>query len=419
MCGRTLIESLVVAAISVCIAVAVDIETVKVGNPGNASELSGDWAGGYGPDAIVGAVAYEYNIGKYEVTNAQYVEFLNAMAATDTHGLYDTGMWLSSYGCKIERLGSSGSFTYSVAADRENRPVNFVSWYDAARFSNWLTTGDTESGVYVFAGTSTVANILDHETAAETLGKTAWFIPTEDEWYKAAYHKNDGATGNYWDYPTSSDIEPSNDLIDPDPGNNANHHSGGLAVGSPYFTTEVGEFENSESPYGTFDQGGNLGEWNETPFYGSNRGLRGGYWNNTTPMEASTRSNRTATWEHYDFGFRVASISEPVIPIEGDLNGDGTVDSDDLDLVRGFWGQDVEPGSGSMGDADGDGLVNSDDLNIVRANWGTESAAVPEPAVPFSVISVVTLLAWRRRGRGRLLACAAAVATLLMCFGSA
>jgi len=70
-------------------------------------------------------------------------------------------------------------------------------------------------------------------------------------------------TGNYFDYPTSSDAVPSNDVISPDPGNNANFYQDGYTIGSPYYRTEAGEFENSDSPYGTFDQGGNVYEWNE------------------------------------------------------------------------------------------------------------------------------------------------------------
>ena len=86
-----------------------------------------------------------------------------------------------------------------------------------------------------------------------------YFIPTENEWYKAAYHKNDGVTGNYFHYPTGIDTWPSNDLLTPDPGNNANFYDGSYTIGSPYYMTVVGEFENSESPYGTFDQGGTGG----------------------------------------------------------------------------------------------------------------------------------------------------------------
>ena len=126
------------------------LETVPVGNPGNTGEWSGQSYGGDGPDRICGAVDYAYNIGKYEVTAGQYTEFLNAVATTaDTYGLYNTLMWSDTYGCKIQRSGSPGSYSYLVDAngdgiedaDRVNRPVNYVSWGDAARFANWLHNG--------------------------------------------------------------------------------------------------------------------------------------------------------------------------------------------------------------------------------------------------------------------------------------
>ena len=138
---------------------AVTIETVPVGNPGNAEDTR------YG-DPGYGDVDYEYNIGKYEVSAGQYCDFLNAVADTDTYGLYNGNMWSSGYGCKIQQSGDPESYTYSVAADYADRPVNYVSWYDAVRFANWMTTGNTESGVY---NTSTW-DALEHETAAEVLG---------------------------------------------------------------------------------------------------------------------------------------------------------------------------------------------------------------------------------------------------------
>jgi hypothetical protein len=79
--------------------------------------------------------------------------------------------------------------------------------------------------------------------------------------------------------------------------------------------------------------------------------------------------------------------------LEGDLNGDGTVNSGDLDLVRGNWG-----GSGPAGDANNDGVVNSADLDIVRANWGaTAAAAVPEPGSLALLAVLGALLAALRR----------------------
>ena len=95
----------------------VNIETVPVGNTGNTGELSGAGAGGYGPDRICGAVGYEYRIGKYEVTAGQYTTFLNAVAVTDTYGLYNTSMWSSTYGCKIQRTDTGSGYSYSVASD--------------------------------------------------------------------------------------------------------------------------------------------------------------------------------------------------------------------------------------------------------------------------------------------------------------
>ncbi len=217
-------------------ALAVNIETVPVGNPGNAGELSGDDLY-MGPKRICGAVAYAYDMGRFEITAGQYCEFLNAVAKTDTYGLYNRNMWSSSYGCKIQQSGLSGSYTYSVAADWANRPVNWVSYWDACRFANWLHNGQPtgaqdagtmETGAYTLNG----YNGVDGRTIQRNVG-WKWAVASEDEWHKAAYHKNDGVTGNYFDYPTSSDSVPSNQLLNPDPGNNANFYQNGNTISSP------------------------------------------------------------------------------------------------------------------------------------------------------------------------------------------
>ena len=320
MIGRLSVVMLawgVVAVLMMSVAgptLGVNIDMVQVGNPGNDNDVHGR---GYG------RVPYEYDIGKYEVTAGQYTEFLNAVAAEDTYGLYNTSMWSDHRGCKIQRSGGPGNYTYSVAADWADRPVNFVSWGDSARFCNWLANGqptgaqgltNTEDGSYYLDGATSDGALM----AVSRKACAVCVIPKESEWYKAAYY--DGSNDVYYDYPTGTDATPSNALIDPDPGNNANLYDPnvggevGYTIGAPYYRTEVGEFDNSGSPYGTFDQGGNLWEWTEGIVSGSQRGLRGGSHGNCASVEnllASDGRSGSPVAETFGIGFRVAAAPEP------------------------------------------------------------------------------------------------------------
>ncbi len=277
-------------------ALAVTIPTVPVGNAGNAGELQ--------ILGTVGAVPYNYRIGTTEVSNAQYVAFLTAKAASDPLGLYNTDM--SSLFGGITQSGSSGSFTYAVIAGRGDMPVNFVSWYDSIRFANWLNngqgTGDTETGAYtLLGGTATPSN----GTSITRNAGATWFLTSEDEWYKAAYHKNDGVTGNYFDYPTSSDTAPISEI--PAGGSNSANYDN--AVG---YMTVVGAYTGSDSPYGTFDQGGNLWEWNEALMQVVFRRLRGGEFDSPSfVLEAAVLVIDNPTSESFIYGFRVATVPEP------------------------------------------------------------------------------------------------------------
>ncbi|CAK9076044.1 PEP-CTERM sorting domain-containing protein [Durusdinium trenchii] len=298
--SRTIAAHLVFGAIYLLLpqaatAAPITIDTVPIGNLGNSADTYG---------IGLGAVSYAYNIGTTEVTNAQYAAFLNAKAASDPLGLYNTNM-ASGFG-GLSRSGSSGSYTYAPISGRENKPVNNVSWYDTIRFANWLHNGqgagDTETGAYtILGGTATPTNGL----SITRNPNAAWWLPSEDEWYKAAYHKNDGNTGNYFLYPTGSDIDPTAEL--PVGGSNsANYES---AINN---LTDVGAYSFSTSPYGTFDQGGNVSELNETLVSGLFRGLRGGsFLTNEFPLRASVPQSYDPTFENPSIGFRVATVPEP------------------------------------------------------------------------------------------------------------
>jgi len=301
----------VMALIGVRLAEAsVNIEMVTVGNPGNAADTRYATPG-------FGAVGYIYNIGKYEVTAGQYTTFLNAVASTDTYGLYKTMMQSDAYGCQIKRSGTSGSYTYSVASDYANRPVNDVSFWDAARFTNWLHNGQptgsqnantTEDGAYTLTATGMANNTMTRNAG------WLWAVTSEDEWYKAAYYDPEKPGGSgYWDYATGTDSVPGRDTSEAtNPGNNANYR---LLISRPYLRSTVGEFELSDSPYGTFDQAGNVWEWNDA-IVDSARGLRGGALCNDESLLAASYRYTVIVPTHYDIftGFRVVS-SEAIVSV--------------------------------------------------------------------------------------------------------
>jgi formylglycine-generating enzyme required for sulfatase activity len=280
---------------------AVTIDWVPIGNPNNlAYTLSANcWA------TNCGSVGHAYFISKYEVTNAQYTEFLNATAATDANGVYNTKMDFDpSYpdiASGIARSGISGSYTYTAKPGFENKPVVYVSFYDALRFANWLNNGqgigDTETGAYtLLGGTAVPSNGL----TVTRNGSANIFLPSENEWYKAAYYS---PAGVYFEYPAGTDSVT--DCVTPgsDTGNSANCN---LAVNA---LTNVGAYGLSDSPYGTFDQGGSVEEWNEEIVSGSSRGIRGGNWFTfASYLRASYPVNGSPAAEGYAVGFRVASL---------------------------------------------------------------------------------------------------------------
>jgi formylglycine-generating enzyme required for sulfatase activity len=317
----------VVIVVSMCVEVSranvydmptgqTSLDFVTVGDAGNAAD----------PSTGYGAVPYAYQVGKYDVTLGQYCQFLNAVAKTDTYGLYNSRMATDYPTVAIAQNGSSGSYSYSITGGYSaaaNCPVFEVSWGDAARFCNWLqnnqpaypagtageVAGSTETGAYTLNGATNTSALM---AITRNAGATD-FIPSEDEWYKAAYYKG-GTNAGYWLYPTQSNAAPSNELSATGT-NNANYYNRGYSDPTNYLTP-VGAFAASPGPYGTYDMGGDIWQWNETHIsdeYGDYRGLRGGVWNSlfSSVMTASYRAYDDPADEDKGMGFRVASIPEP------------------------------------------------------------------------------------------------------------
>jgi hypothetical protein len=301
---------------------AVTLEWVTVGDPGNAGDTEVTTCCGslsIGTTGF-GSVGYVFRISKFEITNAQYAEFLNAVAATDTNGLYNEHMDLGAYPTYeggITRSGSPGSYNYSAILGRESMPVNNVSFYDALRFANWLhngqptgaqDSGTTEDGAY----TITVQGIVNN-SITRNAGATI-FLANEDEWYKAAYFNGT----SYSDYPAGTDTQ----TVCAAPGPTANTAN---CLPGVYDLTDVGSYSGSASPYGTFDQGGNISEWNEA-IIGSARCIRGGRFSNAAyELAASIRGDASPSVDSQNRGFRVAAV--PTNCDDGlDNDGDGFVD---------------------------------------------------------------------------------------------
>jgi sulfatase modifying factor 1 len=186
------------------------------------------------------------------------------------------------------------------------------------RFANWLHNGQptgaedaitTENGAYAINGATSNAALA----AVTRTGSARWWLPSEDEWYKAAYYNPNSSS--YYDYPTYNSTLPDNNLPSADTGNSANIYSGGYTTGNPnYPLTDAGAYTFSASPYGTFDQGGEVSEWNDTRLSVSFRGIRGGSWfSDNAAVHASGWSSDLPAIEYNDVGFRVAmgTIPEP------------------------------------------------------------------------------------------------------------
>ena len=262
---------------------AFTMEFVTIGNPNNVADTTGS------PNPA-GSVAYTYNLGKYEVSRDMITK------ANSAGSLGITFQDMSSY-------GGNGLL----------KPATGISYYEAAKYVNWLNTSSGGTAAYKFdvSGNFQLWSAGDAGYNANNMFRNSlakYWRPSTDEWYKGAYGKADGSWSNF---PNGSNSAPMAVAS----GTTAN-----TAVYDQSFTTGPADITNAGglSAYGTMGQGGNVWEWMETAYDGSNntageiRDLRGGSWSDPSYMlDASRHINNDPTSGILHIGFRVASVPEP------------------------------------------------------------------------------------------------------------
>jgi hypothetical protein len=224
----------------------------------------------------------------------------------------------------IDRHDSSGNYSYSLKDNDvswSNKPVNYINFWDACRFVNWLHNGQpkglqdvttTEDGAYTLEN----YNINNGKDIKRNDG-ALFFIPSEDEWYKAAYYKGGGIESGYWDYAIQSNVRP---VAEDPPGTNLSFGSANYnpSISQNRPLTDVGAYTTASSIsfYGTFDQAGNVAEWTETVVadisYDSFRVVRvGSAYNTYEVLNASFRDRTLPPAAGPYHGFRIAAVPEP------------------------------------------------------------------------------------------------------------
>lgn len=275
-------------------------------------------SGSSNPSSGSGIVAYDYRIAKCEVTNDQWSRFKTSL------GVPITGYPLDAYDRDALWTGI-------------NMPANRISWYEAAQFINWLNTSTGHQAAYKFTGTQGTANYtLAVWSAAEAAGGTNlyrhkdafYYLPTEDEWFKAAYWN--GTTLQTW---------ATTDNSQPIAGADSNYGQV-QPVSGPW---DVGS--GAQELNGTFDMMGNIGEWMETPEDGdyqtdTSRLLRGGSFGSSSYALQSYGLYGFAYPDNQSntYGFRVAANTpEPGALVLFSLGGLALIRRKPRRLLSGLW----------------------------------------------------------------------------------
>jgi hypothetical protein len=265
---------------------AFTMDFVMIGNSGDAVDTTRT------PNSA-GSVAYNYNLGKYEVSR----DMINKANAQGSLGI--TLQDMTSYG-----------------GNGVNRPATGLSWNEAGRYVNWMSTSTGGTAAYKFDGSGNFqlwsagdAGYNANNQSRNSLAK--YWLPSMDEWIKAAYGS---PSGIWYKYPTGSDNEPV-------------AVASGTAANTAVYGGQSGpaDIDNAGglSAYGTMAQGGNAWEWierNNTVSNSWQEHVTGSYWNDIShpPLFVLNLENGEGPFHVYppyadvdDVGFRVASVPEP------------------------------------------------------------------------------------------------------------
>jgi formylglycine-generating enzyme required for sulfatase activity len=254
------------------------MDFVTIGNPGNVADTTGN------PNPA-GSVAYTYNIGKYEVSR-DMIDKANSAGTLE--------IWMTDYN-----------------GNTANKPAAGITWLEAAKYVNWMNTSAGNAAAYKFdsGGNFQMWSLGEigynaNNQFRNTLAK--FFLPSTDEWYKAAYGSS---IGKWYKYANGSDTTP----IAVANGTSANTEVYGQSpVTGPADITNAG----SLNAWGAMAMGGNVAEWTETPYEGRTeaagqiREFRGGDWISTS-YSSLERAYTMPSHESSALGFRVAMIPEP------------------------------------------------------------------------------------------------------------
>lgn len=280
-----------------------NIAFVLVGDSDNQADSTGH-----------GSVSTPFSIGAYDVTVCEYCDFLNAVASvSDPYGLYHRMMSLDAAVASISRKGTNGNYIYAPIKGCEELPITYVTLYSAARFCNWLHHGKpvgeedettTETGSYELNGAVEGPLVRNQEAH--------YFIPNEDEWYKAAYYNREKK--NYYSFPTRSYWSPKNSHHQEIPYDNEANYNKYATGDDSLRLTPVGTFSTTMSPYGAFDMGGNVAQWTETFKNPTAVVIRGGSWNSKYTVWGRMNDLKNTSQNSIDphdacntIGFRVAT----------------------------------------------------------------------------------------------------------------